>query len=74
MMSRKEISVWWAYVVLGFVLFGFVAPAMISAADTMIVIGGVLFCVLFGVWTWHLWVKDLMAKLEKIIEKEWKKP
>lgn len=54
-MSKKMQFVWWVYVISGITLIFFLSPALISAADTMLVLLGVALLVLYGVWTWKLW-------------------
>jgi hypothetical protein len=59
-MTRKRILHWWAHVVSGLILIFFLAPALISAADTVAVILGVILLVAFGVWCWRLWFLKLL--------------
>lgn len=56
---------WWAYIAVGVVLFFFLVPAMISAKDTSLVIGGILFILAYLRWSWAFWVKPLLDKLEE---------
>lgn len=61
-MTKKQTAIWWVYAIVGIGLIYFLAPALISAADTFLVLLGVLLLVLFAVWSWRLWGKSL-AKL-----------
>lgn len=56
---------WWVYIVYGIALLFFIAPALISAPDTLLVLGGVLLLVLYGVWSWKLWIKKLVKLIEE---------
>ena len=60
---------WWLYVIVSIVLLFFLAPAMISAQDTIIVLLGVVSLVLLGVWSWRLWIKGSIVKLKEMYEK-----
>jgi hypothetical protein len=63
-MTRKQIIIWWIYSICAVVLIYFVAPALISAADTILVLLGVFFLVSFVVWSYYLWIRPF-AKLIK---------
>lgn len=63
-MTRKQIITWWIYSICAVVLIYFVAPALISAADTILVLLGVFFLVSFVVWSYYLWIRPF-AKLIK---------
>jgi hypothetical protein len=63
-MTRKQIITWWIYSICAVVLIYFVAPALISAADTILVLLGVFLLVSFVVWSYYLWIRPL-AKLIK---------
>jgi len=56
--------IWWVYAVVG-VLMLFTAPRLISAADTYAVLCGVLMLVLFAVWSWHLWISEVLGYIKK---------
>lgn len=60
-MKHKTISLW-AYVITGIILLLFVAPALISAADTVAVLFGVVLLVLYGTWSWRLIVEIFKNK------------
>jgi hypothetical protein len=60
-MSKKMKLAWWLYVITAVVVLGFAAPALISAADTLAVIFGVALLVALGVWSWELWVSELIT-------------
>ena len=66
-MTKMQKAIWWVYVVSGVILVFFLAPALISAADTFAVLFGVLLLVLFVLWTWHLWAKSLASKIKGAI-------
>lgn len=59
---------WWIYASYCVVVLPFMAPALISMADTFGVMLGVLLLVLLGVWSWGLWIKRLVHYLEDYIE------
>lgn len=63
-MTRKQIITWWIYSICAVVLIYFVAPALISGADTILVLLGVFFLVSFVVWSYYLWIRPF-AKLIK---------
>lgn len=64
-MTNAKIVHWWAYAIWGIVLFGFLAPAMISVSDTIIVLAGVVFMVLYALWSYALWVKPLIILIKE---------
>lgn len=64
-MTFKHKIEWWIYAIAAFILLLFVAPAMISADDTLLVIMGVLLLVFFGVWSWQLWISRLINLILK---------
>lgn len=61
---RKEIF-WWAYVLIGISLVCFVAPMLISIADTFAVLLGIALLVGYGRWTWSLWLRALIDKAKQ---------
>lgn len=67
-MTKKRTALWWSYVVSGVVLLFFLAPSLISAADTVLVLAGVALVISYGVWTWMLWGKSLAANIAKDLE------
>lgn len=64
-MTKKMQFVWWIYVLSGVTLILFLAPALISAADTMLVLLGVALLVLYGVWTWKLWFTRFLGFMKE---------
>jgi uncharacterized membrane protein len=60
---------WWLYVIIGCILLAFLAPALISTADTISVLCGVILLVGYGVWTWNLWLCRFVFKLKEMYEK-----
>lgn len=58
-MTKKQIVIWWIYVIVGVALIYFLAPALISAPDTFLVLLGLLLLALFAVWSWFQWGKSL---------------
>lgn len=66
-MSKLRKLMWWLYVITGILLLGFIAPALISAADTLAVVFGVVLLAAYGVWTWEQWVSDLINKAKESI-------
>lgn len=69
-MTNSKIVEWWTYIISGIVLLGFLAPAMISAADTIIVVLGLILLVLYGLWSYTFWVKPLF----NLIKEEYREP
>jgi len=55
---------WWLYIFVGVVFLFFVLPSMMSAPDTLTNIAAIMLLVLFGVWSWHLWIKKVLKSLE----------
>jgi len=64
---RKTIS-WWAYLITSVILLFFLAPAMISAADTFLVILGFAFLTAHGIWSWKFWILPLINKIREYNE------
>lgn len=62
-MTKRQIFTNWVYAISGIVLFSFLAPALISATDTALVMFGVLLIILYGVWSYYFWIKPLFMKL-----------
>jgi hypothetical protein len=58
---------WWAYIISGIVLLLFLAPALISAADTVAVLAGVGMLVLYGVWSWKFLIRGLIKQLKETL-------
>lgn len=56
-------TIWWGYVCSGLMLLGFVGPTLLSAADTFAVLSGLVLLVLYGVWSWNLWIVKLVRNL-----------
>lgn len=65
--SKRKLKVfgWWLYVVTGLALLGFIAPALISLPDTLAVIFGLVLLAAYGIWSWELWISDLIIKLKE---------
>lgn len=59
-MTKVSVAHWWAYIVFGLVLLGSWVPAMISYADTFIVLLGLLLLAGYGVWSWLLWIRPVV--------------
>lgn len=53
----KDEARWWVYIVSGVCLLPFIAPALISAHDTVMVLLGILLLVIYAVWSWKFWIK-----------------
>lgn len=63
-MTRSQKFEWWLYCISAVILFFFLAPALISAADTLMVLLGVILIVIFAVWSWHLWITKFWKLLK----------
>lgn len=66
-MTRKQF-IWWLYAITTVILLFFVAPILVSAPSTLMVLMAVVLLVLYGVFTWHMWVKQLLDFIETFIE------
>lgn len=64
-MTMKKKAEWWLYIILGVMLLGFLAPTLVSAADTFAVLMAVLILVLYGVWSWYLWIDKFIIQIKK---------
>lgn len=64
-MNKKLTLVWWVYIVGGLTLMLFIVPAMLSAGDTLTVIGALLLLVAFGFVSWRLWVRRYLNFLKE---------
>jgi hypothetical protein len=62
-MTTKRTVHWWLYIIAGIVLLFILAPALISAADTLAVILGIAFLVIYGVWSWKLWIVPTLNRI-----------
>lgn len=51
---------WWIYAIVGILLLTVIAPALISARDTFLVVFGLVLLVMYGTWSWYLWIKALI--------------
>jgi hypothetical protein len=67
--SVKQKLFWWIYCVSGLVLLTTIAPALVSASDTGMVSIGIILLVLYGTWSWYLWIKALIELGTPKIEK-----
>lgn len=63
-MPNRKTIIWWVYAISGVVLIFFLAPAMISAADTFLVIGGIVLVTAYAVWSWRLWIKSAIQTIK----------
>jgi Sec-independent protein secretion pathway component TatC len=69
-MTKGKVIQWWAYVILTIALWTFLAPAMISQSDTIVVLLGVVLLTMHGVWTYYFWAKPLFLHLIKEANRE----
>ena len=69
-MTTTRKSIWWGYVITGVVLLFFLAPAMISAADTLLVLFGIALLVGYGVWSWMLWFFPLVDLIREFYREQ----
>ena len=67
-MTVKKRLIWWLYAIACFAILLFIAPALISAADTLAVLFGVLLLIALGVWSWELWVSHTVNKLKEYLK------
>lgn len=63
-MTKKQQFKWWVYIVGGLVLILFIVPTLLSARDTIAVISGIVLLVIFGVISWHLWIKSAFQSIK----------
>ena len=66
-MTKLQQTMWWVYAIASVTLLFFLAPALISAPDTIFVLFGVLLLVLWAVWSWKLWIKSTVQKIKGAI-------
>jgi len=64
-MTKKQQFAWWAYIVGGLILILFIVPTLISASDTLAVIAAIVLLVLFGVVSWHFWVRRAYQSIKE---------
>lgn len=63
-MTFKQKFIWWSYMLISVSLIFFLAPALISAADTVLVLLGVALVLAWGTWSWSLWAKQWVKFLK----------
>lgn len=57
-MTTRRLILWWLYVMTGIILVSVLAPTLLSAPDTTLVLLGIWYIVAYGVWTWYFWLRD----------------
>lgn len=62
-MKATRVVQLWAYAIAFFVLC-LVAPVLISEPDTLTNLLGLLLIVVYGVWSYCLWIKPMLQETE----------
>lgn len=69
-MTRRDRIHWWIYAIATVVLWFFFGPYLVSAADTVMVLAAVVLIVLYGVWSWELWVKRFIQIIQERLNED----
>lgn len=65
----KPILEWWAFVIIGVILFRFLGPWMVSIKDTAVVVLGIILLVSYFVWAYYMF-KPWVIKAFKYLGEE----